>query len=64
MNRRWRVFLRNRTALLGALLVALVALTALGADWIATHDPETRTDSFREPPSTANWLGTVMITSS
>jgi len=58
MNRRWKVLGRNRTALLGGLLVAVVACMALGADLIATHDPETRTEAFRAPPSRAHWLGT------
>ncbi len=58
MNRRWRVFRRNRTALLGAGIVGLMIVTAVGAGWIATHDPETRTDSFRTPPDADHWLGT------
>lgn len=58
MNRRWRALRRNRTALAGAALVGLMALTALGADLIATHDPETRVGEFRKPPSAEHWLGT------
>jgi len=61
-NRRWRAFRRNRTALVGAGLVALVVLAAATADLLATHDPETRVDGegniFRQPPSATHWLGT------
>lgn len=54
-----RRFLRSKTALLGAILVAVAAGAALGADLIATHDPEARdSDSFRDPPSREHWLGT------
>jgi peptide/nickel transport system permease protein len=58
---RWRAFRRNRAALAGAAIVALVAVAALFADAIATHDPETRVegeDIFRSPPSGDHILGT------
>ena len=58
MSRSWRSLRRNRTAMLGAVLVGLMALTAIGADWIATHDPETRVGAFRAPPGGEHWLGT------
>jgi len=58
LSRRRRAFLRNRTALLGLGLVALVALSALVAPWVAPFDPETRTESFEAPPDAAHWLGT------
>lgn len=58
MSRRWKVFFRNRIALFGAGIVAVMILTALGADLIAKHDPVTRTDSFRTPPDAEHWLGT------
>jgi peptide/nickel transport system permease protein len=58
VNRRWKVFLRNRTALVGAFIVGVVVIVALGADLIATHDPETRTELFRTPPDAEHWLGT------
>ncbi len=57
-HRRLRILFRSKTTLAGAALVALVALTAVGADWIATHDPELRQAEFRAPPSAAHWLGT------
>jgi peptide/nickel transport system permease protein len=58
MSRRWRAFRRNRAALAGAALVTAVALVALFADALATHDPETRQAAFRAPPSSAHLLGT------
>lgn len=58
MNRRWKALRRNRAAMFGAAVVAVMVLTALGADWIATHDPETRQESFRAPPDSEHWLGT------
>ena len=57
MNRRVKVLLRSKTALLGGGVVALVVLTALLAD-LAPHDPEQRQEHFRAPPSAAYWLGT------
>ncbi|MHC4959834.1 MAG: ABC transporter permease [Planctomycetota bacterium] len=58
MNRRWKVLRRNKGAMAGAVLVALVLLLALAADVIATHDPTQRQDEFRAPPSATHWLGT------
>jgi len=57
-GRRLRVLLQNRAAVVGAALVALMALAALGADLLATHDPEARQQEFRAPPSSDHWLGT------
>jgi len=38
-NGFWRRFRRNRAALLGSALLVLVALSALGAPWLAGNDP-------------------------
>lgn len=57
----FRALRRNRSALAGALLVSLVAVAAIGADLLATHDPERRVEGvaiFRMPPSADHWLGT------
>ena len=40
------------------MLVCLMIFMALGADWLAPYDPETRQDEFRAPPSSEHWLGT------
>ncbi len=58
IDRRWKTLRRNRSAMFGAVVVGLVLFAAIGADLIATHDPETRQDTFRDPPSTTHWLGT------
>ncbi|MGH7163309.1 MAG: ABC transporter permease [Planctomycetota bacterium] len=59
MNRRLKVLLRNRAAMAGAAIVALVAICALFAELLATHDPERRDPrAFRAPPSSEHWLGT------
>ena len=58
MNRRWKVLYRNRTAMVGAFVVASMFLVAAAADLIAPYDPETRTDAFRSPPDLEHWLGT------
>ena len=57
-GRRWKALRRNKTAMFGAAVVGLVLLAAIGADLIATHDPELRQDEFRAPPSGEHWLGT------
>jgi ABC-type dipeptide/oligopeptide/nickel transport system permease subunit len=50
---------RDRWALVGATLLALVAFAAIGASWLAPADPlqGTLTESLRSP-STGHWLGT------
>ena len=50
---------RDRWALVGATLLALVAFSAIGASWLAPADPlqGTLTESLRSP-STGHWLGT------
>ncbi|MDH3590584.1 MAG: ABC transporter permease [Planctomycetota bacterium] len=57
-GRRWRTFRRNKTAMVGAGLVLAMVVMALGADWFARFDPETRQDAFRSPPNATYWLGT------
>ncbi|XHS79699.1 ABC transporter permease [Burkholderiaceae bacterium UC74_6] len=56
----WRTFARNRLALTGLLLIALLAVVALLAPWVAPFDP-TQGDLQTArllPPSAAHWLGT------
>jgi ABC-type dipeptide/oligopeptide/nickel transport system permease subunit len=38
-SRAWRKFARNPAALVGTAILAAVVAAALGADWIAPHDP-------------------------
>ena len=59
LRRAWRVGRRRPAALVGATIVALFVLMAVGAPWIATHDP-LRTDwaKIRKAPSWAHPFGT------
>ena len=54
-----RQAVRHRTIVIGGGLVLLVALVALGADFIAPHDP--LQNNFRarlQPPDASHWFGT------
>jgi len=52
-------FFRNRLAVLSGLILLVILLIALGAPWIAPHDPNVQNlgDSLA-PPSSTYWLGT------
>src|SRR5690606_26654864 len=55
----WRRILRNRKAVAGAILLAIIALAAVFADYITVHDPYTQNLRNRlQPPSSDHWLGT------
>src|SRR5690349_21755121 len=54
----WARFRRNRLALLGLVLVAVLALTAVLAPWIAPYDPTHQSlIEKRARPGTKFWLG-------
>jgi peptide/nickel transport system permease protein len=59
LQRAWRVARRRPAALVGAAVVALFVVMALGAPWIVTADP-VRTDwsQIRKAPSWAHPFGT------
>jgi peptide/nickel transport system permease protein len=59
LQRAWRVGRRRPAALVGAAIVALFVVMALGAPWIVTADP-VRTDwsQIRKAPSWAHPFGT------
>jgi peptide/nickel transport system permease protein len=55
----WRVFARNRLALLGGFIVLVGALTAIFAPLIATYDPyDVDIVGRLKGPTGAHWLGT------
>ncbi|MEA2716901.1 MAG: peptide/nickel transport system permease protein [Actinomycetota bacterium] len=55
----WRRFLRNKLAVVGLVMVALVFLTAVAAPVIAPHDPKVQDMSNTlAPPSSSHLLGT------
>jgi peptide/nickel transport system permease protein len=50
---------RNPLAMAGAIIVALLIVTALAAPWIATHSPTGQNLADRlQPPSGEHWMGT------
>ncbi len=58
-SRRVRAFLRNRTAVVGAVLVVGVGFVALLAPRLAPYDPLLQdVRNMLAPPSAKNWLGT------
>lgn len=57
--RRWRWLRKHPTLIAGALLLAIVAVIAIAAPWIATHDPQDLDPLARmQPPSAEHWFGT------
>ncbi len=57
-SRRWRRFRRRWTGVGAAIVTALFVVLALGAPWIAPHDPLDQTLAARlAPPDAAHWLG-------
>ena len=56
---RWRWARKHPTLLLGAALILIMAVIALAAPWIATHDPQDIDPLARmQPPSSEHWFGT------
>ncbi len=59
LHRAWRVGRRRPAALIGAIVVALFVVMAVGAPWIATSDPvHTDWAKIRKAPSWAHPFGT------
>jgi peptide/nickel transport system permease protein len=60
--RTLRQVIRNPGVIAGGSLVALVALVALMAPWLASADPTEINPTLRlKPPSDAHWLGTDLF---
>ncbi|HSB69483.1 MAG TPA: ABC transporter permease [Candidatus Methylomirabilis sp.] len=58
-RRTWRRALRRPPAVVGAVVVVLFAVMAVGAPWIATGDPiRTNWSQIRKSPTTAHLFGT------
>ncbi|BCF94283.1 MULTISPECIES: ABC transporter permease [Paraburkholderia] len=52
-------FMRNKAAVFGALLVALIVVMALFAPWLTQYDPvQASFMTVRQAPSAAHWFGT------
>jgi peptide/nickel transport system permease protein len=58
-KRFWRVFFQRRIVIFGLVILAILILTAIFAEWLAPHDPYKGIlkDSLQQPNSTY-WLGT------
>ncbi|MCE7983985.1 MAG: ABC transporter permease [Caldilinea sp. CFX5] len=58
----WPLFLRNRMALIGAVMLLVVVVMALLAPWVAPFDPSAAVrvtiDNIYAPPNATHWLGT------
>ena len=55
----WGRFRRHKVALIGSILLGLLAISAIGAPVFARHDPvKTNISAYRKPPRSANLLGT------
>jgi peptide/nickel transport system permease protein len=55
----WPRFRRNRLALSGLVLVAILFLVSLLAPWLAPYDPNfIDIQQILQPPSAAHWMGT------
>jgi peptide/nickel transport system permease protein len=58
----WLRFLRNPLAVAGLGIIVALAIIAMLAPWIATHDPLAQDLSRRLlPPSSAHWFGTDQV---
>jgi peptide/nickel transport system permease protein len=57
----WTRFLRTRSAVVGAVLLAIWLLIALFSPWIAPYDPTETVEMARRPPSAAHWFGTDLL---
>lgn len=58
-QRAWRAFRKNKSALVGLVLIAIIVLVAILAPLLATHDPlDQSTINRLRTPSAENWLGT------
>ncbi len=58
MHEIWRTFLKNRLAAVGGGLLVLLAIVAIGAPVLATHDPYATGGEQLASPGGAHWLGT------
>ncbi len=58
----WPLFLRNRMAVLGAVMLLVVVVMAVLAPWLAPFDPNAAVrvtiDNIYAPPNATHWLGT------
>ncbi|MDQ6833667.1 MAG: ABC transporter permease [Chloroflexota bacterium] len=54
----WQRFRRHRIAMVGTVILIILAISAIGAPLVARNDPyHTTLSLIRKPPSSAHWLG-------
>ena len=58
LRRQWTMFVRNKGAVFGLIVLILWIITALFAPYVAPYDPLLSVDAARQPPSAAYWFGT------
>ena len=67
MSDAWKKFFRNRLALTGSLVIALIVLGGVGAPWLAPYDPHEQffdgltLEGAPLPPDGTFWLGTDLL---
>ncbi len=67
MSDAWRKFFRNRVALTGIIVIALIVFGGLGAPWFAPYDPHEQffdgltLEGAPLPPNEQFWLGTDLL---
>jgi peptide/nickel transport system permease protein len=55
----WQRFRRHRLAMIGAVILVILVLLAVGASWVANQDPNAvDLRAYRMPPSAGHFLGT------
>ncbi|WP_053206626.1 ABC transporter permease [Jiangella muralis] len=57
----WRRFLGHPPAVAGLVILIVVVLVAVAADWIAPYDPQAVSQALLEPPSGEHLLGTDTV---
>jgi peptide/nickel transport system permease protein len=62
VRRTLAVFVRNRAAVVGAIILVLFVLIALFADFVAPYDPiKMVPKDHRQSPSSEHWMGTDLL---
>src|SRR4029078_10794507 len=67
MSDAWKKFFRNRLALAGSLVIALIVLGGVGAPWLPPYDPHEQffdgltLEGAPLPPDAKFWLGTDLL---
>jgi peptide/nickel transport system permease protein len=55
------LFVRNRKASVGLIILGIYVLFAIIGPWVAPYDPSARSNELVQPPSAQHWLGTTHL---